>query len=494
MHRRSPSLAVLSEKMNFMTLFIIVFLAGHCLAISKQWLPNTNYDNPVNWKTGRLPCSGGNIVLGARDESVSVYLQSNSTLRELVLPNDGVIVLGNDMTLAFTDEIIDPSCQGEDSEFIGGSAKDWFKPQHWKSIDETVVPETELVPCVYDDVIFPKGSEFHVKVDMEVSVKSLAFNGRDYTSTKSFQLFLQSTSGKDQFTTGNSAAIPQIYIEETTCTDATGCPCGNDHPKMLEKICGVTSCYSVMCKDAVTPVGGCCPKCGGILTLEYNKDTFVLDRLKKMVKEKYSTQAEYSLVLSSVSKTKEDKIQVVCVDHSDGRTAVAMTKALNNYITHNMAYFGITNITASTSGKSTAGHLIGGNVNYGMIVGIIIAIVIAIVICAICTLLYKRGIFYKKESPLSLDMELDIAEYSNRAIAPHISMSSFDNPMYDVAPIIETPDSDTKYNPMFSPTEVAEENDGTLRGFSNPVDIESSFDVPLDDSDIKKIICDESEA
>ncbi|XP_070577931.1 protein amnionless-like [Ptychodera flava] len=472
----------ISRKMTISKIFTLLLLAGHCSAITKRWLPNTNYDNPKNWNVSRLPCPMDNVVFGRQDETVSVYLQSNSTLREMILPTDGVIVLANDMILTFTDESSDPSCKGEDVEFIGGSAKDWFNPRHWEAPYETVIPETEIVPCVYDEVVFPEGNEFHVKIDADVSVSAMKIDGTDYT-TESLVSFLQSADGHDQFTTGaQSADIPSVSVKKRVCTDATGCQCGNDGPEMKERICQSFSCYPYLCKDPVMPVGGCCFHCGAFVDMLYNKDTFTMKRFKKMILEKFANKDRYQGAKTSISKTIEDRIQVVCADYLESGKAVALATEIYNYLLRNTQYYGVSNVTITTSGSGT-GRLRAGDINGGTVAGIIISVLIVLALCTVGALLYRKGWCDRRGKPLSLEMELGISEYSNSAIEPAGSLSAFDNPMYDITPISQTPDSETKYNPMYSPDMFNEEDDGTLRGFSNPVEIESTFNIPLDDDD-----------
>ena len=48
----------------------------------KRWLSNTNFGNPANWNAGRAPC--GNDVAVIHDESAAVFLQVNTTVKQLV--------------------------------------------------------------------------------------------------------------------------------------------------------------------------------------------------------------------------------------------------------------------------------------------------------------------------------------------------------------------------------------------------------------------------
>lgn len=63
---------------------------------------------------------------------------------------------------------------------------DWFDPKNWcSSITETgnctdMILESEMVPCSYDNVVFPKDSSFFVNVEaeMEIVVNTLKISGK----------------------------------------------------------------------------------------------------------------------------------------------------------------------------------------------------------------------------------------------------------------------------------------------------------------------------
>ena len=51
----------------------INFAGNQCLAVTKQWLPNTNFDNPANWNKGRVPCAKDRVQLhGVRNEAIFI--------------------------------------------------------------------------------------------------------------------------------------------------------------------------------------------------------------------------------------------------------------------------------------------------------------------------------------------------------------------------------------------------------------------------------------
>ncbi|XP_077868111.1 protein amnionless-like [Saccoglossus kowalevskii] len=81
----------------------------------------------------------------------------------MTLPGNGVITLSSNMILSFSDKNTDKSCNGEDVEFTRGASKDWFNPFNWNATDDTVLVETENIPCQYDNVIFPEGGKYYIR-------------------------------------------------------------------------------------------------------------------------------------------------------------------------------------------------------------------------------------------------------------------------------------------------------------------------------------------
>lgn len=61
--------------------------------MTKTWTPNTNYDNANNWDLARLPCSTDRVIFPSQLESAVQFRDGSTTLRELVLPTNGEIML-----------------------------------------------------------------------------------------------------------------------------------------------------------------------------------------------------------------------------------------------------------------------------------------------------------------------------------------------------------------------------------------------------------------
>ena len=69
---------------NFLFSIRVVIAVGlfGCDGRILRWIPNTNFENPQNWRSGRLPCQNEHVRFPPR--IVSVFLQRNNSMLELV--------------------------------------------------------------------------------------------------------------------------------------------------------------------------------------------------------------------------------------------------------------------------------------------------------------------------------------------------------------------------------------------------------------------------
>ncbi|XP_022081495.1 protein amnionless-like [Acanthaster planci] len=432
---------------------VVVFLSllGICYGSSKQWQRDVNFDNPNNWNTGKAPCATNKIIF---PETVKgVLLQTNMTsVKEVVLPKDGVLLMPSNMTLNFSDSpASDPECDGGDITFTRTNDESWFDPDNWLDSDSLITVESERVPCTYDSVIFPQDKVFNVKLDSSITVGTMTFSGKDY-STSRFSSFLASETGKMQFSITSGASVT---IKGNSCPITSGCPCGNDNEVLLPKICNLYSCLAVSCRNAVTPVGGCCPLCGAILTMEYTTN-FNLANFKKKIHDDFGVrdnpadnptggrrrrEVDTGMVDTYTSKTSKDQIQLVLTDRaagsSSGQTAIDMAQKIVTAMQNDPGAFGITSVDMKSSQKGTGTQT--GGLSGGGVVGIVIAVlVVVIVIITVIFLLrrYQYTPFFSKDQPLHADMEIaaDIPVGFMETIPGQpaaMYMQSFDNPVYN---------------------------------------------------------------
>ncbi|XP_013394007.1 protein amnionless [Lingula anatina] len=175
---------VLRSKLVFFCMIWI--LTGHSVEQSyKRWKSDTNFFNGDNWEgNGNVNCSGNRILFPSGLGPI-VYMNQGATFTEMVLPTDGILVLGNDITMPFTSNPVpDPSCAPQDMHFTRTQPKSWFDPSNWcQALHEnddqcgrsTDLLDTEKIPCQYNDVIFPPDKTFYVDLSISavINVKSL---------------------------------------------------------------------------------------------------------------------------------------------------------------------------------------------------------------------------------------------------------------------------------------------------------------------------------
>ncbi|GFN99039.1 protein amnionless-like [Plakobranchus ocellatus] len=266
-----------------------------CEAVYKRWLLDTNFENPQNWNVKRAPC--GNDVVILPDDSPVVYMQMNTTIKELVLPSTGELILGNSVSLGFTASPSSgcPDAKG-DVEFTAVHPGPWMNPKDWcatsterGTCDKSPRLEVENVPCRYDDVIFPRNRAYFVdlsELDSNTTVKSLKLIGSSLT-TASFASFVNSSDGQRMFRRGKTAG-PVLQISRQACDDQGGCACGNDRPEITKKICAYVNknCARPRCSNSILPTGMCCRSCGASLKITKGYG-FVLDEFKSILKKEF---------------------------------------------------------------------------------------------------------------------------------------------------------------------------------------------------------------
>ncbi|XP_054758732.2 protein amnionless-like isoform X1 [Lytechinus pictus] len=435
--------------MKILVLFTLLF--GVCHGDTKTWQQDVNFGNPNNWDKGRVPCASDSIKF--RESVNIVYMQTNSTLKQILLPLNGALVLDKNLKLAFTDDSsVQPDCTGEEQTFIADTPKSWYNPVNWVGANGPVAVDTESIPCQFDQVIFPTEKLFSVEVDLSTTVGTVNLAGESFVSTSAFSSFLSSPSGQQQFSLSNN---PTILLKNSQCNDLTGCVCGNDVEPTRTKICGFKStCPPLTCRNAPIPVGGCCPVCGAVVTMEYNPQTFNYETMKTDIESKFGLgpsatssnlarkkrQAEDDVTMY-MSKTSEDKIQMVFTDNNGGSTsgqaAIGLALDVEDDIARNLDSYGVNSVTMESSEKGTGG-LSGGGVTSGGIAGIIIAVIV--IICFISTMIFilmRRNSLSWKDEPLHADSDIEMSQGIPPGFMQEIpnpafdaAVRGFDNPMY----------------------------------------------------------------
>lgn len=213
-------------------------------------------------------------------------------------------------------------CSSKESTFVGGvSPTSWFNPDNWDAVIDiesfrgdmanSPLPHSDRVPCKMDRVIIPYATRLKLTFNSDIRVSSLDIGGFEHTQN-SIDGFMMDSIGKLII---NNPYKRKLLITNQTCTDPTGCGCGNDKPESLVRIC---SFYINKCEDRklscpksrqIKPDGFCCPICGTYLSMKY-QTRFEYSLLENLIRIFLSSHS----VKFYMSKTYSNRIQIVIVD------------------------------------------------------------------------------------------------------------------------------------------------------------------------------------
>ncbi|XP_028843336.1 protein amnionless [Denticeps clupeoides] len=357
------------------------------LALYKQWIPDTNYETAANWDKGAVPC-GRDTVQFAAGRKVSVYVKAVHSALEMRLPVDGEMILSSGAAFVSSDGS-DPACEGVWTAFRDAEGPRWLDPGLWSSAASwddlqngrfLFSVHEESVPCAQDDAVFREASSFRVDVfsgGQTVLVRSVSVLGRKFTDDSSFSDYLASRSGQLQFHN-----VSSLRIKGSSCTDATGCECGNSAHR--EQICAAVTCPAPPCHKAIDPAGHCCPVCGAIIALRHSAG-FGLESYRQRLLHLFLGRPGYAGVRLALSKvllgrlrrSPQSQIQVLLVDEDEGRAAGAAAAEILADARSNAALLGIEE--AALAASSQPGGVSGGVVAAAILGALAIVAAVALV-------------------------------------------------------------------------------------------------------------------
>ncbi|XP_074645061.1 protein amnionless-like [Tubulanus polymorphus] len=490
---------------SHVVLFVLINQCGYSDAAWKRWIHNTNADNPLNWDAGRLPCA--NDKLNFIDAPPVVYIQNYSTVVELVLPMDGALVLQNDSSLSFAEPgtvVSKTECPGKEIRFNRTEPKNLFNPDNWcltqslggACVEKSVLPY-EAVPCVYDNIVFPKNSSFFIDIHSKTSgsryLGTVYIRGKKYNS-RMFHDFVGDGKGEFRLTRG------RVYVRSSyrSCDDMfnMACFCKNQTAQVQTDICdeihNAERCPALKCSSPIESVGACCRQCGVQMKLKFGLG-FNLRKFHAMLHENYLNKGENAKsIMSGMTKLKDGRLVVVLVDYQGGEISKTVAKQLYDYLINDLDgqhKFNIKSIVMDTSGKPlhkpdstpSASKTVNSTptLSKGAIAGIILAIIfILLIVCLIIFILMKR----RRGEPL---IDFDLITFSKFTgkddddVAPSVSYvdvtldtppadisRGFDNPMYDnpMKDFFHDPsfvDPDIRVNPVYGGADLSVTEIGT---------------------------------
>nr|CAD7399894.1 unnamed protein product [Timema cristinae] len=218
--------------------------------VLKVWWHNTNFKNPANWDVNREPCSKDKVVFPSELQMAVSLPDGDTTLRGLVLPRSGELILPLEGSLTVTgDHWIQndehSGSAGLDVRFTRWQPLEWLNPDNWKGLGETeerynpifsmdfgdlhspigvnlsspanpAIPHSDKVPCETDTVVFPGQSSFSITLPRaRVSIGQMYFNGQRGGKTHQasiYQLYFSKEVGNIMHQMNTDTRIGQLYF------------------------------------------------------------------------------------------------------------------------------------------------------------------------------------------------------------------------------------------------------------------------------------------
>lgn len=322
-----------------------------------SWRTIASLSDAANWEPEqRLPCHRDRVIL---PEWFSTYLNFQLEARELVMPANGLLLLGpsGGIRLAVDDDDrwqfrCPEKSKGVDMHFnpqrVSGETA-WYDGRHWSlafdqvssSISSTasrgrivssyatfmhyrrmqnqndeddvrVVPHYERIPCAFDRIYLPTNGSYRMRVFTNVwaPTPTLLTVGSKLRLADTISMigFLRSIYGKlmfDESTISNEFGGRKNEFEEWSQRGSL-LTCDNGRSTSAELLCTYVRCsQSPPCRDPIKPWGFCCPICGSsMLVRPRSRKNIGKDNLSKMF-----DQIEKALELPGTKMTPWPQVQ-----------------------------------------------------------------------------------------------------------------------------------------------------------------------------------------
>ncbi|XP_037756925.1 protein amnionless [Chelonia mydas] len=426
----------------FLLLFVQLLAAS--IALYKQWIPNTNFENASNWDKDRIPCAN-DVVLFKSNQVISVFVQSTHSLADMYLPLNGEFIMAPGAGFAAFDGSWDPGCDTASAvSFTDAEKYKWHDPALWhaaaslEDLDQGTyifAVDEERVPCQYDDVIFQPETSFRVNIDSSeqmIHLRSISIMGQKFTSDAALAEYMLTSSAKLQFH-GNGT----FQVTNAGCPDKSGCECGNagKHRQICAALLGDsgTRCPALACKDPFQPVGHCCEICGATISLEYTPG-FDIRQYQNRILHAFLSLPKYAGVQMAISKVRKPQtsrnavpvIQIVLMDDKTGSqtgtNAEQLAEDIMRDITAHGDSFGIVTGTVQVATGSNS------NGQGGTIAGTVIGLLLGVLLLGIMLFLHWKAMIRLPS--------VHLAGLWNRKkdqdVVAGPSDKGFDNPIFDM--------------------------------------------------------------
>lgn len=214
-------------------------------------------------------CAKHNLVYGT-GSAVDMNLPTDKwKVASIVLPSSGVIILNDEHPIQLSE--VQEECSKHYNNYMvqhEDYLHPWFSSESWITENERVnsaTPHMDRIPCDCDLIVFPTNTSFSVKLDFvdSISISDIMINGVH----GNFKKFVQTELGQHTFAQSLDTTIEESMCPSSYCT----CHSNERFQKYKELVCmndGDYFCPTPQCIDPITPIGSCCPVCGGLIQFE----------------------------------------------------------------------------------------------------------------------------------------------------------------------------------------------------------------------------------
>lgn len=308
------------------------FIALTLGAAGKIWSPG----NTDNWQpNGANKCSASRAVLTKQLDGIfymDFQKQQQKSLNELILPQDGAVVVPDTFHLELTNE---QKCTDDNFTLLKQVfPRSWFDPDNWitntmqdpnaKSNANKAKPHIDRIPCECDTVLIPSISSVSIDLELvdEIVVDRININNH----LGDFTRFLETEIGQRMF--ANSEAV---RFERGACNPPKHRSCRGYRLfiEYLSIVCKIEKpkCPIPLCLAPIEPMGHCCPICGAMMVFRIREDAddfrvneidqLIQTKLRRFRNGRYKNTLEYYVGFMPDDRKDDRFVQLIVVEKDD---------------------------------------------------------------------------------------------------------------------------------------------------------------------------------